>query len=160
MTDSTKVSFWYCDKCNRTLKHGEFRYNCTICDDYDYCEQCATTTDSPHPHRMIPELAYGPAEKKKRRIKDMATHIHAAFDTFWDRHCMGIRNVDKDNSSIYTDSYSWVTFKTIGNRSKNFGHGLRRLIEPRGYLGICAANRPEWMITDFEQSSVHLFCLL
>jgi long-chain acyl-CoA synthetase len=62
---------------------------------------------------------------------------------------MGTRDLDKDNSSIYTDSYSWLTFKTIGDRSKNFGHGLRRLIQPRNYLSICAANRPEWMITDF-----------
>jgi acyl-CoA synthetase (AMP-forming)/AMP-acid ligase II len=149
MIASEKVSFWYCDKCNRTLNHGEFRYNCTICDDYDYCEKCAMTTDPPHPHRMVRELAYGRADKKKHRIKYMATTIRAAIDKYCDRHCMGVRDVDKDNPSIYTDSYSWLTFKTIGDRSKNFGHGLRRLIEPRGYLGICAANRPEWMITDF-----------
>jgi long-chain acyl-CoA synthetase len=46
-------------------------------------------------------------------------------------------------------SYSWLTFKTIGDRVKNFGHGLRQLIEPRGHLAICSLNRPEWMITDF-----------
>ncbi|CAF3919649.1 unnamed protein product [Rotaria sp. Silwood2] len=149
MTTSEKLSFWYCDNCNRTLNHGEFRYNCTICDDYDYCERCAKTVDPPHPHPMIPELAYGRAEKKKCRIKDMATTIQAAIDKYWDRHCMGTRDVDKENSSIYMDSYSWLTFKIIGDRANNFGHGLRRLIEPRGYLGICAGNRPEWMITDF-----------
>jgi len=98
---------------------------------------------------MVRELAYGCAEKKKHRIKDMATTIRAAIDKYWDRHCMGVRDVDKDNPSVYTDSCSWLTFRTVGDRSKNFGHGLRRLIEPRGYLGICAANRPEWMITDF-----------
>ncbi|CAF4013379.1 unnamed protein product, partial [Adineta steineri] len=53
---------------------------------------------------------------------------------------------------------------TIGDRSKNFGHGLRQLIEPRGYLAICAANRPEWMITDFACMlhsiiSVPIYCL-
>jgi long-subunit acyl-CoA synthetase (AMP-forming) len=144
-----KVSFWYCDKCNRTLNHGEFRYNCTVCDDYDYCENCATTADQPHPHRMMRELAYGRAEKKKHRIKDMATTIQAAIDKYWDRHCMGTRDIDENHPSIYTDSYSWLTYKTIGDRSKNFGHGLRHLIKPRGYLGICAGNRPEWMITDF-----------
>ncbi len=149
MNTSQKISFWYCDKCNRALNHGEFRYNCTICDDYDYCEQCATTSDPPHPHRMVRELAYGQAEKKKHPVTDMATAIQAAFDKYCDRHCMGTRDIDKDNPSIYTDTYSWLTFKTIGDRSKNFGHGLRRIIEPRCYLGICAANRPEWMITDF-----------
>ena len=60
--------------------------------------------------------------------------------------------------------YSWLTFKTVGDRSKNFGHGLRRLIEPRDYLGICAANRPEWMMTDFVCMlhtiiSVLIYCL-
>ncbi len=150
MTATEKLSFWYCDKCNRTLNHGEFRYNCTICVDYDYCENCAIITDPPHPHRMTRELAYGRPDKKKcRRIKDMATTIQAAIDKYWDRHCLGTRDVDKHNSSIYKDSYSWITFKTVGDRSKNFGHGLRRLIEPQGYLGICAGNRPEWVITDF-----------
>ncbi|CAF0942951.1 unnamed protein product [Rotaria sordida] len=149
MTTSEKLSFWYCNNCNRTLNHGEFRYNCTTCDDYDYCERCAKTVDPPHPHRMVPELAYGRAEKKKCRIKDMMTIIQTAIDKYWDRYCMGIRDVDKENPAIYMDSYSWFTFKNIGDRSKNFGHGLRRLIEPRGYLGICAENRPEWMITDF-----------
>ncbi|CAF0854656.1 unnamed protein product [Adineta steineri] len=142
MTASQKVSFWYCDKCNRKLDHGELRYNCTICDDFDYCENCATTSNSPHPHKMVPELAYGPAEKKMSRMKGTAALIRAAMTMFCDRHCMGTRD-------IYKNSYSWITFKTIGDRTKNFGHGLRRLIEPRAYLGICAGNRPEWIITDF-----------
>ena len=149
MGSSEKLSFWYCDKCKRTLLHGEFRYNCIICDDYDYCEQCATITDTMHPHPMVRELAYGRALKKRCRSKDMMTIIRVAFDKYYDRHCMGIREVDKENSSIYMNSYSWLTFKTIGDRAKNFGNGLRCYIESRDYLGICAANRPEWMITDF-----------
>jgi hypothetical protein len=149
MSSNIKESYWYCDACNRNLLHGEFRFNCTVCDNYDYCEQCAATVNPPHPHRMIREMAYGREERKECAKIDMATGIRAAIAMYWDRHCMGTRDVDKDNPSIYTDSYSWLTFKTIGDRSKNFGHGLRRLIEPRGYLSICAANRPEWMITDF-----------
>jgi hypothetical protein len=144
-----KLSYWHCDKCYSKINHGEFRYNCTVCYDYDYCEQCATTTDPPHPHRMVRELAYGREEGKECANIDMATSIRAAIAMYWDRHCMGVRDIDKNNPSIYADSYSWITFKTVGDRSKNFGHGLRRLIEPRGYLGICAANRPEWMMTDF-----------
>jgi long-subunit acyl-CoA synthetase (AMP-forming) len=98
---------------------------------------------------MVRELAYGREERKECTKIDMATGIRAAIAMYWDRHCMGTRDVDEDNSSIYKDSYSWLTYKTIGDRSKNFGHGLRHLIDPRGYLGICGANRPEWMITDF-----------
>ncbi len=149
MSSNIKESYWCCDLCECILRHGEFRFNCTVCNNYDQCEQCAATVDPPHPHRMVRELAFGREERKECAKIDMATGIRAAIAMYWDRHCMGVRDIDKDNPSIYTDSYSWLTFKTVGDRTKNFGHGLRRLIEPRGYLGICAANRPEWMITDF-----------
>ncbi|CAF1184558.1 unnamed protein product [Adineta steineri] len=148
-TDTKKPSYWYCDRCERSINHGEFRYNCTVCDNYDYCEQCATTATPIHPHRMVPELAYGLEESRECGRVDISTGIRAAIAKYCDRHCLGTRDIDKDNPSIYKDSYSWITFKTIGDRTKNFGHGLRRLIEPRAYLGICAANRPEWIITDF-----------
>jgi fatty acid CoA ligase FadD9 len=113
---------------------------------------------------MVRELAYGPANKHEHVPLNMASGIQKAFDMYWNRHCMGIRNTDENNPLLYTDSYSWLTYKTVGDRVKNFGHGLRNLIEPRGYLGICAANRPEWMITDFAcilQSiiSVPIYCL-
>jgi hypothetical protein len=149
MPDDIKKSYWSCDACQRPFLHGEFRFNCTICENYDHCEQCETTLDPPHPHRTVRELAYGQEQRWECTKIDMATGIRLAIAMYWDRHCMGTRDTDKDNPSIYTDTYSWLTFKTIGDRSKNFGHGLRRIIEPRGYLGICAANRPEWMITDF-----------
>jgi hypothetical protein len=164
LIDIVQPSFWNCDNCGRTIWHGERRYNCTVCDDYDHCDQCLATLDPPHPHRMTRELAYGPGRKKECVPMNMATGIQAAMDMFWGRQCFGVRNIDENNPSMYVDSYSWLTYKNVGDRAKNFGHGLRRLIEPRGYLGICAANRPEWMITDFAcmlQSiiSVPIYCL-
>ncbi|CAF3354563.1 unnamed protein product [Rotaria socialis] len=147
--DIRKPSYWYCDACNRVLLHGEYRFNCTVCDNYDYCKTCVETIDPPHPHKMVPEFAYGREETRECAKLDMATAIRAAIAMYFDRCCMGIRDVDKENPSMYLDSYSWQTFHTIGDRSKKFGHGLRGLIEPRGYLCICAKNRPEWMITDF-----------
>jgi hypothetical protein len=149
MTTTTKSSLWECDKCNHIIKHGAFRYNCTVCDDYDYCEECTMTVGPPHPHRMVRELAYGAAQKRKHPEKNMTTGILTAIDMYSDRHCMGVRDVDRDDPSTHTDSYSWLTFKDVGDRSRNVGRGLRQFIEPRGYLGICSANRPEWMITDF-----------
>ncbi|UJR20553.1 hypothetical protein I4U23_023680 [Adineta vaga] len=148
-TTSVKPSYWYCDACQRQINHGETRYNCTVCRNYDYCQQCMTTDNPRHPHRMVPELAYGREEMKECMKIDMATGLRAAIAMYWDRHCMGIRDQDQSNPSIYKDSYSWFTFKTIGDRAKHFGHGLRQLINPRDYLGICAGNRPEWVITDF-----------
>lgn len=167
MTTDTKMSFWKCEHCDRTMLHGEFRFNCTVCDDYDLCEKCIATLDPPHPHQMIRDLAYGDGEI----IKDweyskltIASNIQLAVSMYHDRYCMGVRDIDKTNPSLYTNTYSWLTFETVGTRCKNFGNGLRNLIEPRSYLGICAGNRPEWMITDFAcilQSiiSVPMYCL-
>ncbi len=165
MKTTTKMSYWHCDHCNRTMKHGEFRFNCTVCDDYDLCEECVGTLDPPHPYRMMRELAYGDEETIEGWSKlSMADGIQLAAAMYCDRFCLGVRDVDITNPSLYADTYSWLTFETVGNRSKNFGNGLRDIIEPRGYLGICAANRPEWVITDFAcilQSfiSVPIYCL-
>jgi hypothetical protein len=163
-TDTIQESYWHCDGCQMPIWDGEFRFNCTICDDYDYCEKCAATINPPHPHQMIRELAYGPGEKNECFPVNMATGIQKAFGVYGNRHCMGVRSLDDTNPSIYTNSYSWLTYKTVSDRTKNFGHGLRSLIEPRGYLAICAANRPEWLITDFACMlhsiiSVPMYCL-
>jgi len=149
MSQDRKLSYWRCKACERFLYHGEFRLNCTVCDNVDYCEQCATNMDPPHPHRMARELAYGQEERRECAKIDLATGIRAAMIMYHDRHCMGTRDIDPNNPDVFLDSYSWLTFKTIGQRSQNFGHGLRRLIQPHQYLAICAKNRPEWMITDF-----------
>ena len=140
MAENAKLSYWYCDECKRTLNHGEYRYTCTVCNEFDYCEACMERVDPPHLHRMVKELAYGRAERKKCSPKSMPSIIHTAMEMYADRHCLGVRD---------GDSYSWLSFKTVGDRAKNFGHGLRQLIEPRAYLAICSLNRPEWMITDF-----------
>lgn len=160
----TKPSFWECDHCNRILRHGEFRFNCIVCPDYNQCETCASTSPSSHPHRMVREIAYGYVEEAECLRQDLAARIQTAITTYQDRFCMGIRDVDPSNPKNYLDSYSWQTFKTIGERITNFSHGLRRLIKPRDFVGICAANRPEWLITDFAcilQSfiSVPIYCL-
>lgn len=149
MLKSEKLSFWNCDHCKRKLRHGEMRYNCVVCDDYDNCDDCVMAKKSLHPHCLVPEIAYGPPKKKTYRTKHMKGVIESAFEMYSDRHCLGTRDIDKHNPSIYLDSYSWLTFNNIGDRSKNFGHGLRNFIQPRGYLSICASNRPEWIITDF-----------
>ncbi|CAF3809656.1 unnamed protein product, partial [Adineta steineri] len=98
---------------------------------------------------MVREFAYGYVEAVECAREDLAARIHVAINTYQDRFCMGTRDINSNNSQHYTDSYSWQTFKTIGERIINFSHGLRRLIKPRDYIGICAANRPEWLITDF-----------
>ena len=158
------MSFWYCNTCLCNIPHGDFIYNCTICDDYDQCELCYEEIASRHSHPMVQGLAFGYGKESENNMTDMASFILTAFDVYADRHCFGIRDMESSMDQIYANSYSWMTFRTIGNRTKNFGQGLRNLIEPREYLGICAANRPEWMIADFacilhSIITVPMYCL-
>lgn len=155
-------SFWYCDGCYRTLDHGEFRYNCSVCGNYDQCETCVNITPPIHPHPLIRELAFGEGVRNIPVGPSMASAIHAALEIYCDRHCLGVRDMDPDR---YLNSYSWQTYKTVGNRVRRFAHGLRYFIQPRDYLGICAANRPEWVITDLACMlnsiiSVPIYCLM
>ncbi|CAF1144491.1 unnamed protein product [Rotaria magnacalcarata] len=149
-TDTIKSTYRFCNRCHRNLKHGESRFNCVVCDNYDLCEECLAVLDPPHPHRMMPELASGKEEVvEKRQNESMASGIQTTITMYHDRYCLGVRDIDKNNSSQYRDTYSWLTFETVGARSRKFGQGLRKIIEPRNFLGICSRNRPEWVITDF-----------
>jgi long-chain acyl-CoA synthetase len=98
---------------------------------------------------MAHELAFGYGKMIENDSIDTASFILDALDVYADRHCFGVRDIDTSIDGIYKNSYSWLTFQTIDDRTKNFGYGLRNLIKPREYLGICAANRPEWMIANF-----------
>lgn len=165
MDSRSKPSFWYCDGCGRTLDHGESRYNCTVCGNYDLCERCTATMYPAHPHPLTCELAFGNGEVGVPVGASMASYIHAAIEIYRDRQCIGMRDIDKENHDLYLNSYSWQTYKTIGDRTRKFGTGLRNLIQSRDYLGICAANRPEWVITDLACMlnsiiSVPIYCLM
>lgn len=137
-------SYWTCALCHRQIPHGADRYNCTVCKDHDECETCAKYLQIKHPHRLVRELAYGSPEINVRTGPSMAESLHAVMNMYSDRHCLGIRN---------TDSYTWLKYKKVYKRVQNFANGLRTLVESRESIGICAANRPEWIIAD-------LACLL
>ena len=157
-------SYWICDVCDRTMNVGEYRYNCTICVDYDYCEECHGKVKPPHRHPMDRELCYGPVQIKEFYVSSMEDTLRRVFHLYRDRNCMGTRDRDPHDPSLYLNSYSWITYQTVSDRVDHFGHGLRSLIDERGHLSICAANRPEWLITDFacmfqNLISVPIYCL-
>ncbi|UJR16438.1 hypothetical protein I4U23_003340 [Adineta vaga] len=149
MDSNSKLSYFYCDSCNRTFEHGTYRYNCTICSNFDQCMECISTKNPPHPHSLVPELAFGEGEKNDCLEPSMRASIYNAMQIYCDRHCLGVRNLDKSNPGHYAHSYTWITYKVIGDRAINFGYGLRQLIEPRAFLAVCASSRPEWVITDW-----------
>ncbi|UJR28961.1 hypothetical protein I4U23_010178 [Adineta vaga] len=150
MIATPQSSSWNCDRCDRVLNHGEFRFTCTVCENYDLCDGCTRTLNPPHRHRLMRELAYRLEEKSENYASTtMANNIQIAATMYRDRHCLGARDVDLVNPLLYTDTYSWLTYETVNNRVKNFGNGLRTLVEARSYLGICAKNQPEWVIVDF-----------
>lgn len=158
------MSFWYCDTCGHNIPHCAYRFNCTICFNYDQCDQCYETLESRHSHPMVRVLAFGYGKEIKNDATDTGALIRDAFDMYADRWCFGVRDIDPTIDEVYLNSYSWFTFQTIGDRTKNFSHGLRNLIRPREYLGICAANRPEWMMADFacvlhSIITVPIYCL-
>lgn len=164
MNDSARLSYWVCDGCERTLNHGEYRFNCAVCTDYDQCETCYQSKRTPHPHRMDRELAYGSVEKTTWYMTHMESALRTIFRLYHDRHCMGTRDRDPNNPSIYLDSYTWLTYQTISDRKENFGHGLRQLVDERSYVAICAENRPEWLIVDMacmcqNLVTVPIYCL-
>lgn len=146
LIDSAKARFHHCDCCKRILNHGECWFSCTICVDYNVCEMCRITT---HSHRMVRKFAVDSGIEKICTKIDMASRILSAIDFHSNRKCLGVRDMNTDNADGYGNSYSWQTFEKVGDRIKKFSYGLQRLIDPCTYLGICAVNRPEWVITDF-----------
>lgn len=151
----------YCQNCNRAFRNGEHWFSCVDCMNYNLCEICQTRTalqSSQHSHQFVCKYSidYG-LENICTKI-DTASRILSSIEFNSNRRCLGIRS----NSS---NDYSWLTFETIGNRIKNFSFGLLNLIKPREFLGICSANRPEWLITDLACIlqgiiSVPIYCQL
>ena len=155
----------HCDGCNHVFRDGEHWFSCSICTDYNLCEMCKATTQPSHSHRLLRKVATDSGIEKICTRVDMASRILAAIDFHCNRPCLGIRDICSTTSNDYANSYSWQTFKTVGDRINNFSYGLQHLIQSRDYLGICAANRMEWIITDFAcllQSivSVPIYCQL
>lgn len=115
MDSSNKKSFFYCSVCYRTFDHGTYRYTCTICSNYDQCSECTATINPTHSHSLVPELAFGIGEYKICPGKSMGATIYTAMEIYCNRHCLGARDVEKNNPERYSNSYSWLTYKNVGD---------------------------------------------
>ena len=54
-----------------------------------------------------------------------------------------------DEKRQLSSDYHWMTYRQVGEHFKNFGFGLKKLAKTRDFIGICSANRPEWLIADY-----------
>eukprot|EP01022_Parablepharisma_sp_SALTPOND_P018561 TRINITY_DN304_c0_g1_i10.p3 TRINITY_DN304_c0_g1~~TRINITY_DN304_c0_g1_i10.p3 ORF type:complete len:616 (-),score=178.81 TRINITY_DN304_c0_g1_i10:24290-26137(-) len=45
--------WWFCDNCQKPVKAGDIRYDCTMCDNYTLCRKCFKTAN--HPHKLKKE---------------------------------------------------------------------------------------------------------
>ncbi|CAF1105727.1 unnamed protein product [Adineta steineri] len=110
---------------------------------------CKATKQPAHCHSLVRKFTLDYGIEKICTKMDLASQILTAIEFNWDQPCLGTRDRCKMDLNSYENSYSWQTFKTVGDRIKNFSYGLSSLLQPRDYLGICAVNRPEWIIADF-----------
>ncbi|CAF4129529.1 unnamed protein product, partial [Adineta steineri] len=110
---------------------------------------CKATKQPAHSHYLVRKFTLDYGIEKICTKMDLASQILTAIEFNWDQPCLGTRDRCKMDLNNYENSYSWQTFKIVGDRIKNFSYGLSSLLQPRDYLGICAVNRPEWIIADF-----------
>lgn len=118
---------------------------------YQPCETCKNTIPLSHSHRWIHKYTYDGGDDTASILTrmNMGSRILAALENYKARPCMGVRDMSSSNINDYANSYTWYTFETVGKRIKRFSRGLQRLLKPYDHVGICASNRPEWVITDF-----------
>jgi fatty acid CoA ligase FadD9 len=45
--------------------------------------------------------------------------------------------------------YKWITFSELGQRVHDVGNGLRQLVQPRNFVGICSHVQLPWYIADY-----------
>ncbi|KIE01931.1 AMP-dependent synthetase/ligase, partial [Metarhizium majus ARSEF 297] len=94
--------------------------------------------------------------------------IHDLFDESARRvptnNCMGVRKWFPETQS-WDNKYSWVSYREVAERRKNFGAGLvelhHRISHPQDKygIGLWCQNRPEWQITDLACMSQGLFAV-
>jgi long-subunit acyl-CoA synthetase (AMP-forming) len=77
-------------------------------------------------------------------------------DAYAERWCMGQRKWEKVIDPVegaekrqLSSDFNWMTYREVGDHFKNFGFGLKKLLRPREFVGICSNNRPEWLISDY-----------
>lgn len=94
-------------------------------------------------------------------ITTMWDAFSSAVVKYPDNNCLGWR--EQDAKSKKWGPYQWIDYKTVYNRSTNFGAGLVRLHQQAGVtekhvpIGLWSQNRPEWQLSDIGCMSQSLY---
>ena len=161
-----------CDECGCQIAHGQPRYHCSRCRDYDTCSGCRATSKHAHNDgesqplwgevRLWPEPETAPLAEGS----SFAAFIDDAMLRFGERRCVGQLSRVDDSSSA-----SWLTFRAMRDRVHACSIGLSRRIniesalsapsvrfchcssQRRPCVAIWAGNCIDWLVAD-------LACLL
>jgi hypothetical protein len=155
-----------CCSCARLTLPNEDRYECTICEDFEICEECFLEngqTES-HRHPLVKEyLDMNVDTSQVLNARTTAEALSASFDVYSKRRCVGYRprhngvvgSGSESDASDYLD-YHWLTYEQVGDKAFAFGAGLRKLLRstsevnqlPR-FVGLLGAMSVKWLISDF-----------
>lgn len=99
-------------------------------------------------HYKTPGQMYGRGVNLVRGIGEMsiARAMRHLFSVYSDRLALGERMYDATGRELLR--YNWTTYKQLGERVRNFGVGLKKLVPSRSYVCLCAENSVSWMVAD------------
>jgi long-chain acyl-CoA synthetase len=136
-----------CVQCNKFIHESIPRHQCFDCKEYFVCVDCKTNVK--HEHELIHEKAH--PEKIKKEIRSgnsVCAVLCNAFKLWSKRPCLGYREID--SSGELKGEFKWLSYQETFERIKNFGFGLRQLVDPKDFVGIFGRNSIDWYIAFFS----------
>ena len=82
---------------------------------------------------------------------DMGTTIRKVCAEFDSIDTFGVREYIDDKDFSKRGKYQWTNYKKVNERVSNIASGYRKLglIPNKSKVGICSANRREWLLADY-----------
>jgi fatty acid CoA ligase FadD9 len=147
MATNKYVAYNHCTGCSKSLFDGDERHKCFECLNFYLCPKC--NKKEKHPHKLVIEKRHQDSTEAliKKDAPSFMQIVRNAFEYWGARPCLGYRPRGTDGT--LANEFTWLTYKDVFKRIKFFGFGLRKLAEPRDFVGVCAKNSVEWYVADF-----------
>lgn len=154
-----QMVMYCCNECGELLEGA--RYACSECCHYDSCFPCARK--NLHQHLLYREdRSASSYAEELRQLPSMGEVIRRAFKIYGHRQLFGYRDASQittpspsppaapsDSSLPPLPPYRWITYEEAGTRVDHIGRGLRQLVEPRTFVGICSRVQLGWYLADY-----------